>query len=84
MTYVSCLGYCHRLKGFSDPSKVLYLKQMLKGFNKVGFRLDSRLPITLLLITFYILRVFLVGVLLSHPYWNVLLYYNFMYKTSSL
>ena len=20
MTYVSCLGYCHKLKGFSDPS----------------------------------------------------------------
>ena len=47
MTYVSCLGYCHKLKGFSDPTKVFYVKQMLKGFNKVGFRLDSRLPITL-------------------------------------
>ena len=47
MTYVSCLGYCHKLKGFSDPSKVFYVAQMLKGFNKVGFRLDSRLPITL-------------------------------------
>ena len=47
MTYVSCLGYCHKLKGFSDPSKVFYVSQMLKGFNKIGFRLDSRLPITL-------------------------------------
>ena len=47
MTYVSCLGYCHKLKGFSDPTKVFYVTQMLKGFNKVGFRLDSRLPITL-------------------------------------
>ena len=47
MTYVSCLGYCHKLKAFSDPSKVFYVAQMLKGFNKVGFRLDSRLPITL-------------------------------------
>lgn len=47
MTYVSCLGYCHKLKGFSDPSKVFYVAQMLKGFNKVGFRLDSCLPITL-------------------------------------
>ena len=47
MTYVSCLGYCHKLKDFSDPSKVFYDAQMLKGFNKVGFRLDSLLPITL-------------------------------------
>ena len=46
MTYVSCLGYCHKLKAFSDPSKVFYVAQMLKGFNKVGFCLDSRLPIT--------------------------------------
>ena len=33
--------------GFSDPAKVFYVSQMLKGYNKVGFRLDSRLPITL-------------------------------------
>ena len=44
---MSCLGYCHELKGFSDPSKVFYVTQMLKGFNKIGFCLDSRLPITL-------------------------------------
>ena len=47
MTYVSALGNCHKLKGFSDPSKVFYVSQMLKGFHKVGFCLDSRLPITL-------------------------------------
>ena len=47
MTYVSCLGYCDKLKGFSDPSKVFYVTEMLKGFNKIGFRLDMRLPITL-------------------------------------
>ena len=46
MTYVSCLGYCHTLKDFSDPSKVFYDTQMLKGFNRIGFRLDSRLAIT--------------------------------------
>ena len=46
MTYVSCLGYCRKLKGFSDFSKEFYVTQMLKGFNKIGFRLDSRLPIT--------------------------------------
>ena len=47
MTYISALGYSHKLMGFSDPSKVFYVSQMLKGFSKVGLRLDSRLPITL-------------------------------------
>lgn len=46
-TYVSALGYSHKLMGFSDPTKVFYVSQMLKGYGKIGFRLDSRLPITL-------------------------------------
>lgn len=39
-SYDSALGYCHKLIGLSDPS-------MPKGYRKVGFRLDSRLPIRL-------------------------------------
>ena len=46
-TYISALGYCHKLMGLSDPSKVFSVSQMLKGYGKVGFCLDSRLPITL-------------------------------------
>ena len=46
-TYVSALGYCHKLLGFHDPSKVFYVSQILRGYSKVGFRLDTRLPITL-------------------------------------
>lgn len=46
-TYISTLGYVHKLRGFPDPSKVFYVSQILKGYGKVGFRLDSRLPITL-------------------------------------
>ena len=46
-TYVSALSYCHKLLGFNDPSKVFYVSQILKGHSKVGFRLDTRLPITL-------------------------------------
>ena len=46
-TYVSTLGYVHKLMGFPDPSKVFYVSQILKGYSKIGFRLDSRLPITL-------------------------------------
>ena len=46
-TYISALGYSHKLLGFPDPSKVFYVSQILKGYKKVGVRLDSRLPITL-------------------------------------
>ncbi|EDO25941.1 predicted protein, partial [Nematostella vectensis] len=46
-TYVSALGYLHRLSDLPDPSKAFFILQMLKGYGKIGFRLDSRLPITL-------------------------------------
>lgn len=46
-TYVSALGYCHKLSGFPDPTKAFFIVQMLKGYGKLGSRLDSRLPITL-------------------------------------
>ena len=46
-TYVSALGYSHKLSGLPDPTRVFYIIQMLKGYGKTGFRLDSRLPITL-------------------------------------
>ena len=46
-TYVSALGYCHKLAGFFDPTKIFFIIQMLKGYGKIGSRLDSRLPITL-------------------------------------
>lgn len=46
-TYVSAIGYSHKLFFFLDPTKVFYISQMLRGYGKIGFRLDSRLPITL-------------------------------------
>jgi hypothetical protein len=46
-TYVSALGYLHKLSGSADPTKVFYIMQMLKGYLKLGCRLDTRLPITL-------------------------------------
>ncbi len=46
-TYVSALGYLHKLVGFTDPTKVFYIHQMLKGYSKLGTRLDTRLPISL-------------------------------------
>ena len=47
ITYVSAISYSHKLFGFPDPSKVFLIAQMLKGYGKVGFRLNSRLPLTL-------------------------------------
>ena len=45
ITYVSAMSYSHKLYNFPDPSKAFLTVQMLKG--KVGFRLDSLLPLTL-------------------------------------
>lgn len=65
-TYVSALGYCHRLAGFPDPTKVCFIVEMLKGYNKLGFRIDSRLPITSPILT-RILEVS--GSILPSNYW---------------
>jgi len=46
-TYVSALGYYHRLAGLSDPTKTFYVIEMLKGYGKKSHKVDSRLPITL-------------------------------------
>ena len=46
-TYVSALGYFHRLAGLQDPTKTFYIIEMLKGYGKIGYKLDSRLPVTL-------------------------------------
>lgn len=44
--YVSAIGYSHKLAGLPDPTKAFFINQIL-GYGKSGFRLDSRLPITL-------------------------------------
>ena len=46
-TYVSTIGYSHRLLGVADPTKVFFILQILKGYSKQVRCLDSRLPITL-------------------------------------
>ena len=46
-TYVSAPGYFRRLAGLRDPTKTFYISEMLKGYGKIGYKLDSRLPITL-------------------------------------
>ena len=49
-TYVSALGYKHRLADFADPTGVFFIMEMLKGYVKVSRRLDTRLPITVSII----------------------------------
>ena len=49
-SYLSALGYSHKFLGFADPTKAFFVIQMLKGYHKQGSRLDSRLPITLLIL----------------------------------
>lgn len=46
-SYVSALCYSHKSLGFPDPTKAFFIVQMIKGYSKLGSRLDSRLPITL-------------------------------------
>ena len=45
-TYVSELGYIHRLAGVADPTRIFFIMEMMKGYGKVRARLDTRLPIS--------------------------------------
>ena len=66
-TYVSALGYCHKLAGFFDPTKIFFIIQMLKGYGKIGSRLDSRLPITLPILQ----RIVMSAIQLSDSHYNI-------------
>ena len=46
-TYISAISYSHKLFSLPDPTKVFFLVQMLKGYDKLGTCIDGRLPITL-------------------------------------
>ena len=46
-TYVSAIGYYHRLASLKDPTKTFYIIEMLKGYGRINHTLDSRIPITL-------------------------------------
>ena len=38
-TYISALGYFHKLHGHADPSKNFLVIQMMKGYSKIDIRL---------------------------------------------
>ena len=66
-TYVSALGYCHKLTGFFHLTKIFFIIQILKGYGKIGSRLDSRLPITLPILQ----RIVMSAIQLSDSHYNI-------------
>lgn len=45
-TYISSLGFLHKMQGFSDPTKSFLLQKALQGAQKLKPQIDTRLPIT--------------------------------------
>lgn len=46
-SYLSAIGYAHRLAGVNDPTETVLIRQILKGYSKLAPAHDVRLPITL-------------------------------------
>ena len=46
-TYVSAIGYIHKIKGVTDPTQSYKVQKMIAAVVKVDNRKDSRLPITI-------------------------------------
>lgn len=69
-TYISAISYSHKLFGLSDPSKVFFITQMLKGYGKLSTQVDVRLPITLPILH----RILSLGPELSLPAYELCLF----------
>jgi len=50
-SYLSAIGYAHKLAGVNDPTETAIIRQLLKGYRKLAPSHDVRLPITLLILT---------------------------------
>ena len=46
-SYLSAIGYAHKLAGVNDPTETAIIRQILKGYRKLAPVRDVRLPITL-------------------------------------
>ena len=46
-TYISALGYLHKLASHPDPTQIFVVKKCIMGYHKLRARPDTRLPITL-------------------------------------
>ena len=49
-SYVSAIGYVHRVNGWVDPSSNPIIQKMLAAANKLKPQQDSRLPITIVIL----------------------------------
>lgn len=47
VSYISAIGFAHRLASLSDPTKTDMIKMLLRGCSRRTKQVDSRLPITL-------------------------------------
>ena len=45
-TYVSALGFVHRMNNMKDPTNAVVVQKVLSAINKIQGNLDARLPIT--------------------------------------
>ena len=50
VTYVSAIGYVHRMKGLSDPTSSPIVQKALSAVSKLNPSSESRLPITLIIL----------------------------------
>lgn len=69
-TYISALGYFHKLYGHDDPSRNFFISQMMKGYSKIDSRVDSCFPITLPLLH----RIVAASSSLAEPHYNIVLF----------
>ena len=69
-TYVSALGYFHKLRNLPDPAGAFIIVQMLRGYGKTGMRADTRLPITLPVLH----KILMTVPQLSGPPYNICLF----------
>ena len=45
-SYLSAIGYAHKLAGVNDPTETAIIRQILKGYRKLAPVRDVRLPLT--------------------------------------
>ena len=50
ITYVSAIGYLHKISGFSDPTREFVIQKLLAGAAKIAPSVDPRLPVTHILL----------------------------------
>ena len=50
VSYVSAIGYIHRISGFKDPTTTVIIQKLIAGSTRLGPRFDLRLPITIILL----------------------------------